>query len=363
MTARASRLARLAAAAATAAAVTLSALPGSALPGQADSRKIDPRAVPEFAKMRSDANTRVKEIQVRWAGANDRDYTETAKVPGVGTLKLVCKPNNTIVKLRADNRWPETQMWLAKYEWKNGNRVVAVKNARIYKYANANDDGKGGTGRSAHEGLNQYTPVENRSEGGYAYGLISERPGRHKPAGAAALEPVTSFYLTWTWNGFDHPRPYQSCEMRLRMVTHLDEQIGINWHGDADAEGHEVRSTTVPGLGEVRLTCERGRENDQSITLVPEHPGGSVYSETITGEGRVEDHVESGSLDYDDVSGTIGPLEMPRNGMIRLWYTVPDGTGGSVQRAFYLSSYQVTNNAKHPELNLCEVAVGGTANQ
>ncbi len=295
-----------------------------------------------------------------WSGDGNRDYVESARVEGIGTIKLVCKPKNTIIKLTADSRVPETQMWLAKYEGKNGADVVSVKNARIYKYANANDDGRGGTGRSAHEGLNQQGHVENWAKG-YAYGLVSQRPGRHQPAGTADLRPVTSFYLTWYWNGMDEPREYQSCDMRLRLVTHLDEKVGINWHGDDDASGNTVRTATVPGLGDVRLVCEPGRVNEQTITLDPALDAGSVYVETITGEGRVDDHVESESLGYDSVSGTIGPLEIPRNGMMRLTYTVPDGQGGWTYRWFYVSSYMVVNNAIHPELNTCEVAVGGGA--
>lgn len=333
-----------------------------ASPGHADGRDTERLVVPVFRPMQADDDTLVKQIEVSWAGAGDRDYTETAKVPGIGTLKLVCNPDNTIVKLTADSRVPETQMWLAKYETKNDRNVVSVKNARIYKYANANDDGTGGTGRSAHEGLNQKGHVENYAKG-YAFGLISQRPGRHQPAGDAPLSAVTSFYLTWWWNGFDHPREYQACELKLRMVTHLDERVGINWHGDQDAAGNTVRSATVPGLGQVHLVCEPGRVNEQTITLDPELDGGSVYSETITGEGALEDHVETGSLDYDSESGVTGPLELPRNGMIRLRYTVPDGQGGWQERWFYLSSYTVVNNANHPELNVCEVAVGGAADQ
>lgn len=335
-----------------------------AAPGHADSRaSVGERlATPAFKAVSADADTKVKEIQVSWSGAGDRDYTETAKVPGIGTLKLVCNPRNTIIKLTADDRVPETQMWLAKYETKDDRNVVAVKNARIYKYANANDDGAGGTGRSAHEGLNQKGQVENYAKG-YAYGLISQRPGRHQPAGDAALSAATSFYLTWWWNGFDHPRAYQACEFRLRMVTHLAERVGINWHGDQDAAGNTVRTGTIPGFGEVRLVCEPGRVNEQSISLDPDLDGGSIYFETVTGEGALEDHVENGSLDYDSEEGLIGPLELPRNGMLRFRYTVPDGQGGWTSRWFYLSSYMVVNNATRPELNTCEVAVGGAADQ
>lgn len=360
MTRSARRAHRLVGVATLVVATVLAAVPGSAAGGRTTA---DPGAVPAFQAMRADDDTKVKEIAVKWAGDGDRDYVESARVPGIGNIKLVCKPGNTIIKLTPDSRAPETQMWLAKYEMKDGNRVVAVKNARVYTYANANDDGKGGTGRSTHEGLNQRNPIENRSQDGYAFGLISQRPGRHQPAGNAPLAPVTSFYLTWFWNGFDEPRGYQSCEIRLRMVTHLDERVGLNWHGNQDAAGNTVKTATIPGYGQLRLTCEPGRDNAQTISLDPDLDAGGVYAETITGEGRVDEHVESESYDYDSETGLIGPLELPRNGMVRVQYTVSDGAGGWTWRWFYVSSYTVVNNTNHPELNVCEVAVGGAADQ
>lgn len=347
---------RLLVVALTAAATVLAGVPGHAGGQQGSDRFV----VPAFGKMRADDNMKVREISVSWSGKRDRDYVESARVEGIGSVKLVCKPKNTIIKLTADQREPETQMWLAKYESKNGENVVAVKNARIYRYANANDDGQGGTGRSAHEGLNQQGHVENWAQG-YAYGLISQRPGRHQPAGSTDLAPVTSFYLTWYWNGMDEPRAYQSCDFRLRLVQHLDEHLGLNWHGDQDAAGNTTKYATIPGYGQLKLVCEPGRVNEQSITLIPDLPGGSVYAETITGEGRVDDHTESETLEWDSHTGTIGPLELPRNGMVRLLYTVPDGVGGWTYRWFYLSAYSILNNSRHPELNLCEIAVGGAA--
>lgn len=347
---------RLLAGALTAVAVALSGVPGYAV-GQVGADRF---VVPAFGTLRANDTMQVREIAVSWSGAGDRDYVESARVEGIGSIKLVCKPTDTIIKLTADRREPETQMWLAKYESKNGANVVAVKNARIYKYANANDDGTGGTGRSAHEGLNQQANVENWAQG-YAYGLISQRPGRHQPAGSADLTPVTSFYLTWYWNGMNEPRAYQSCDMRLRLVEHVDEHIGLNWHGDADAAGDTTKYATIPGYGQLKLVCEPGRVNEQTVTLIPDLPGGSVYAETIAGEGRVDEHVESESQAWDSQTGTIGPLELPRNGMMRLLYTVPDGAGGWTYRWFYLSAYMVLNNAQRPELNVCEIAVGGAA--
>lgn len=351
----ASHLARLAAAAATAAAVSLA---GASISSRADGSVV--RDARERISAAADAE--VKDIAVRWSGEQGRDYTESARVKGIGNVKLVCRPNNTIIKITPDTRDAETQTWLAKYEDKNGSPSVAVKNVRIYRYANANDDGTGGTGRSAHEGLNQQGDVENWARG-YAYGLISQRPGRDQPAGSAALTRTTSFYLTWYWDGMNQPRAYQSCDLQLRLVSSPTERIGLNWHGNADAVGNTVRTAAITGYGQLRLTCEPGRDNAQSIVLDPDADGGSVYAETITGEGRVEDHIESESYDFDAETGLIGPIELPRNGMVRLRYTVPDGVGGWHERWFYLSAYMVLNNSDHPELNVCEIAVGGAADR
>ncbi|MGZ4497177.1 MAG: hypothetical protein ACXVWZ_06825 [Nocardioides sp.] len=298
-------------------------------------------------------STLTRTITVSWQGDGTRRYTRAAPVPGIGTVTLVCKPNNTIVRLTADSRRPETQMWMAKYEVKSSTNVVAVKNARIYTYANANDDGTGGTGPAAHEGLNQQSPVENYAKG-YAHGIISQRPGRNRPAGAADLPPATSFELTWYWNGFHQPAAYQSCKVSMTLVTHLDQGLGIAWHGDADAAGHDLRTASIPDLGDLALRCETTRQGEQTVTLTPAtpDPDASVYVEEITGEGAVDDHVDAYTLDVDPLTGVVGPVDLPRNGMLRLYYTV-DG----VQWPYIVSSYQVTNNQTHPELNLCEVAV------
>jgi len=120
-------------AAVSAAVMVLAAVPGHAADEQPAGDRL---VVPAFGTMRADADTKVQEIKVSWSGDGDRDYVQSARVEGIGNIKLVCKPENTIIKLTADDRVPETQMWLAKYETKNGANVVSVKNARIYKYAN-----------------------------------------------------------------------------------------------------------------------------------------------------------------------------------------------------------------------------------
>jgi hypothetical protein len=117
-----------------------------------------------------------KRITVKWQGfQKNPTYQKTANVPGIGRVDLVCRPNSTMIRLHASDRRAENQMWLAKFETKKGVNQVAVKNVRVYTYATAADDGTGGTGPRAHEGLNQVPGVEDFQKG-TAYGVISSRP-------------------------------------------------------------------------------------------------------------------------------------------------------------------------------------------
>lgn len=292
-----------------------------------------------------------KRIVVKWQGWQKHPkYQKTVDVPGIGNVDLVCRPNTTMLRLHANDRRAETQMWLAKFETKNGNNVVAVKNVRIYTYDTAADDGTGGTGPQAHEGLNQRSPIEDFAKGS-AYGVISQRPGRHLPGGGQLSVPVTSFKLTWYWERFAYPGS-QYCKMTLAVRTRTDRQFGLNWHGDDNAAGSQTSSTTLPGFGQAELTCETGRNGERSVALVTDDPESYMDYEYVTQEGRVEDHVEHyDDLQWDPVTGRVGPVSLPGNGMMRIWWSV-DG----VKRAWVLSSYVKSNSAAKPELNVCEIA-------
>ncbi|GAB2873275.1 hypothetical protein [Nocardioides pacificus] len=327
----------------------------------------DPTTAAVARRARTDAAVRVQRVTVKWTGTDRRKrFTRTAVVPGIGHATFVCRPGATMLRLYASDRSAETQMWIAKYETKSDRAVVAVKVPRIYTFSDAADDGTGGTGRYAHEGLNQRTRIENHSSG-YLHGVISQRPGRHQPAGAATTAPATSFRLDWWWNGFHHPPRYRSCSVKAVFKTRTDVRPGLdwpelnwpelnwhglNWHGDADALGHEETSAPYPAIGRMSLRCETGRNGDASFWLTPTASDARVWVEYVTGEGLVENHVETIGLGYDDERGTVGPLDLPQNGMLRLWWTVAGQT-----RAFIVSSYRVTNNVAHPKLNVCEVAV------
>ena len=294
-----------------------------------------------------------KRIVVKWQGFQKRPkYQKAADVPGIGQVELICRPNNTMLRIRANDRSAETQLWMAKFENKDGTDRVAVKNVRVYTYATAADDGKGGTGPQSHEGLNQKTPIEDYAKGS-AYGVISQRPGRTQLGGGPMTLPATSFKLTWYWERFAWPGS-QYCKMTLALRTDTDQQLGLSWHGDDEAARQQTSTTAIPGFGQAELRCETGRTGAQTVALRPDDPDSFMDYEYIQGEGRVDDpdHVTHYSdLDYDPETGLLGPVDLPRNGMMRIWWSV-----GGVKKTWVLSSYLVTNNVARPYLNVCEVA-------
>lgn len=308
---------------------------------------------PTYAGDRAERKTvqQADRIVVRWQGFQKRpNYVKAADVPGIGQVELVCRPNATMVRIRANDRRAETQMWLAKFETKDGTDRVAVKNVRVFTYATASDDGTGGTGHQAHEGLNQKSPIED-FEKGWAYGVISQRPGRHQDGGGTMALPATSFKLTWYWERFAYPGS-QFCKMTLALNTHTTQQVGLSWHGDAESSSANASSAVLPGFGEAMLRCETGRYGEQSIALRPESPDAYMDYELVRGEGMVSDRVDKyRNLSYDPVTGLLGPVDLPTNGMMRIWWSV-----NGVKQTWVLSSYMVTNNETRPWLNLCEVA-------
>ena len=292
-----------------------------------------------------------RKVVVQWQGYQKKPrYQKTADVPGIGQVDLVCRPNSTMIRLHAADRRAENQMWLAKFETKGGRDAVSVKNVRVYTYATAADDGTGGTGSQAHEGLNQQTPIED-FEKGTAYGVISKRPGRNQPGGGTMSVPATAFKLTWYWERFAYPGS-QYCKMTLALNTDTTQQLGLSWHGNDEAARADTSTTQVAGFGQAQLVCEPGRQGDQTVALKTDDPGSYMDYEYIRGEGLAGDHVDHyDDLAWDPVTGLLGPVDLPTNGMMRIWWSV-----GGVKKVWVLSSYMVVNNTRHPELNLCEVA-------
>ena len=304
-------------------------------------------ALPAQARTWDEAVT--KTVKLSWQGRTKRgQYTSSERIPGVGQLKLVCKPKNTMIKIKPDDRNRETTMWLAKYEKKNDNDVVAVKNVRVYRYDTADDDGTGGTGKAAHEGLNQLTPIETFASG-YAEGVISTRTGRHLGGGEQDEVPPTSIKFSWWWENFREPQRFRSCHMKARLRTVPSRSAMLTWHGDSDSATRSVVTADLGPLGSLEVTCRPGEDSAKWLRLVTDDPDATMAARTISAEGRIEDHVDEDFMTAG--GGYVGPLDLPRNGMMELNLTAHGQTVN-----MFLSSYFITNDDENPHLNLCEVA-------
>ena len=294
-----------------------------------------------------------KRIVVSWKGEKKRRvYQKSANVPGIGVVELICRPNSTQVRMRPNSRAPETQMWMAKFEQKNGRKVAAVKTVRVYTYATAADNGRGGTGVRAGEGLNQKGSIED-FQNGNAYGVISQRPARNRDGLGSPTTPITSFTLNWWWERFDHPG-HQYCRMDLTLHTDTTRQFGLNWHGADEAAKRDTTTTRIPGLGEAVVTCEPGQRDNQTVAFRPTGNDPKAYLDYwyIQGEGPTENVVDrNDDLGVDAETGLLGPVDLPRNGMMRLWVSV-----NGVKRGYVLSSYYVVNDERDPAVKVCEVA-------
>ncbi len=349
----------------------------------------------------SDSSMLRQRASVAWAGASYRgNDTATVAVPGIGTAKIVCRRNSTMLSIRPDDRTKETQMWSAVRHTKTDAsgrpyQSVAVKNARVYRWANADDDGTGGTGRSANEGFNQVNRRIEDSSSGSMRGVISQRPGRNRSAADARTPSSTSFTVTWKWSGFRGARKGSRCTVTGVFETQLGTKkagrdarravkdadaatvrvrgkkvrvgvsakryegrsttLALNWHGDADAARRTSSARTIPGLGTLQLSCGTGRHTPAYLTIRPPHSNAVFTAETIAGEGDVRDHVDKGRYGYDPSTAALVPVSLPSNGMVRGRLTV-----GSRQVDVTISSYRITNNVPRPHLNLCEIAVAVT---
>lgn len=309
------------------------------------------------------ATQQLQHVKVQWKGENGKPKSKYATIPGIGDLQLICKPDTTMIKLYTPNRGYETQMWLQKYEKKNGRDVVSSKEARIYRWAHAGDNGNGGTGNYAHEGLNQGRGkhgVENFSQG-YLSGVISQQSSR-SPDGPqlTSPRPVTTFELTWYWNGFDYAANARSCTIDAVFTTRLDTRMVLTWHGSDNAAGHDTLSSPLAGIGTLDLYCELPTgDTHRSFVMTPSDLGvggtqPKLYVETVTGEGLVENQVEKHDYALDEETGTFPAIPLPQNGSVRMKVT----NGNGAARWVLVSSYSVLNNALKPELNTCEMAAG-----
>ncbi|MBC7631265.1 hypothetical protein, partial [Aeromicrobium sp.] len=297
------------------------------------------------------ATQQVQHVTVKWQGGDGRPKSKYATIPGIGNLQLICKPDTTMIKLYTPERGYETQMWMQKYETKNGRYVVSSKEARIYRWAHAADNGNGGTGNYANEGLNQgrgKNGVENFSQG-YLNGVISQQSSRSADGPQlTSPRPVTTFELTWYWNGFDYAPNARSCTIDAVFTTRLDERMVLTWHGSAAAAGHDTLSSPLRGIGTLDLYCELPAGNtDRAFVVTPSDLGSgpdstsapTLYVETVTGEGLVADHVEKHDYDLDGATGAFPAIPLPQNGSVRM--KIKNGNGNATW--VLLSSYTVLN--------------------
>ena len=187
------------------------------------------------------------------------------------------------------------------------------------RYANAADDGAGGTGPHAHEGLNQRSAASRTSQAARAYGVISQRPGRNQDGGGALAMPVTSFKLNWWWERFAYPGS-QYCKMTLTLRTDTDRAVRAELaRRDRRCRDGARSTTTIPGVGDAVVTL-RARSTAiarraQTVAFRPAggRPGGVVHGRTSTSRarGRVDDHVDAGTPDLglDPTTGLLGPVD------------------------------------------------------
>lgn len=347
----------------------------------------------------SDTSMLRQRATIAWYGKDyQRHDSASVEIPGIGTARIVCRRDRTMLTIQPRDRSRETQMWSAVHHTKTDAYgqpydSVAVKNARVYRYANADDDGLGGTARTANEGFNQLNHRIEDSSRGFIRGVISQRAGRNKNATGGTVPPATAFTVRWDWSGYRGSAKTSRCnvtgvfETRIgtaardarRAVKQADSStvrlggkkvrvgvtaktyrgrsasLALNWHGDADAARQTSASRTIPGVGTLQLTCPTGTDSEAQLLVRPARTAARLQTETITGEGDVIDHIEPEYHSYDAATGLLAPVALPLNGIVRGTLTV-----GSRRVDVIVSSYRVTNNAPQPQLNLCEIAVAVT---
>ncbi len=347
----------------------------------------------------SDSSMLRQRATIAWYGKDYQRHDQASVViPGIGTARIVCRRDRTMLTIQPSDRTKETQMWSAVRHTKTdgyGNEYesVAVKNARVYRYANADDDGKGGTARTANEGFNQLNHRIEDSSRGSMRGVISQRPGRNQRAAGVSVPPSTAFTVTWDWSGYRGSAKTSRCNVTgvfetrigaaardakraVKQATSNTVRLGgkkvrvgttartyrgrsaslaLSWHGDADAVRQTSASRTIAGLGSIQLICPTGTDSQAQLVVRPLRSAADLQTETITGEGDVGDHVEPQYHGYDASTGQLSPVDLPLNGIVRGTLTV-----GSRRVDITVSSYRVTNNGSQPQLNLCEIAVAVT---
>lgn len=296
---------------------------------------------------------------------------ESFSLPGIGTGEIVCRRDAAFIRMRPADTGPETTMWSVLRQRKKGAEVAAVHNARVYTFSTPTSQVARGTGRAAHEGLNEQRPLEDRAEGS-AFGLISQRSARNAPAGSLPRPSPTSFTLRWAWSGFAGSARDARCRVRATFTTRLPggsrvltrrrggllrlpgpaaSALAVDWRGDADAPAN-LRSggAAVPYLGTLRATCPPGRDGAPALVLEADRRDDGPLATVVAYEGEGADAATTSRYATDPGTGVLGPMPLPVNGLLRA--TIRDGRRAATVVA---SSLRKTNDPDGAD-NFCEVA-------
>lgn len=304
-----------------------------------------------------------QDIEVNWSngkykGKSSKSFT----VPGIGSGKLVCRPNQTWIEFTANSSSDENSLASVKFENKNGMYQPSVKNARVYQFSTPTSTQKTGTGKKAREGFNQQFPIEADSSGNLV-GVFSRREARTLWAGPGA--PVTYVQLSWKWEHFGYDNA--KCYVGATLTTALDKVpksmrsyakgkaltgglINLNWHGATDPNRNTHAKTYIQGVGTLVAECQTDALGKQSLALYPDKPGDvSIHARIFQAEGmqaeETEDHY------FDPAIGSTSPLELPNNAALILEITSSKG------KSFAMVSSQHKLNGDTEADNYCEIAV------
>lgn len=318
-------------------------------------------------------STLSQRVSVSWRNDHWAGHTRaTFAIPGIGAGEVVCKPNTTWIRIMPADTSAENSMWIVKLQTKNGLPTSAVKDVRVYKFSTPTSTVPHGTGPTAFEGFNQYTPIEPASSGSMI-GLISKRGALNAPGGAGVAP--TSFQLTWSWTGFGTPAA--RCDVNAKFTTRILGRsrsvsngrpaalssplapvfsFNLNWHGEAELAAAAARphSLSVPGIGTLSATCQPGIGGESYLTLTPA-PGATPFAGVTEYQGEgIHNSVQT---DYytDPTTGRLGPIPLPVNGML-IATLLPSWQSSPGQAAQLIVSSVRKTNDPNPRSNYCEIS-------
>lgn len=308
---------------------------------------------------------------VNWKNGNSAGKdTAIFSIPGIGYGEIVCRADDTHIRIYPDDRTRETSMWSIVGQEKNGAESWAVKNARIFTFATPTTPLiASGTGPNAQEGFNVENGVEDTATG-QMQGLISQRSAFNQPGFPTA--PSTAFVLEWKWKGLDGPVNKQRCKVDATFITKMPagtmiktkkakrvtrspgaatSETSVDWHGEADAALGKTEGVPAKlvSLGELGATCPTGRDSAAALTIKADDPAAPllVLVQQYQGEGP---YANTYQQFFTDPATGLLRVPLPTNGFLRLAVIGENQTGAVVT----VSSWRQTNDEK-PAENFCEI--------